>query len=599
MSDAILGMSNDEIVAAAQEMGLTDSSTRVVGVYYEGSIDVLSAGFFGAGGEYVRFVGVDLDTGERVVANYGGLSVGGGVSRIPNTNVGGGAFGFTGEPSALGGWSAGGQLSAGVTTGASINLDGSGVLYFAGADTSIGFNGAVGYTYRVRVGNDLIYNFGTIDTGLEFDSLSVASEFIFGADNRTPTGGFRENEFTYEERIEGTSYTLVQEVRVLNGVANSESLSVYSSVVDEFGNPVSGEEARAILEQYGRIQNYDKFLDGFGSYPRAFSYFTRDENSEFFERGQECFGPEVPIDMWPLDPEFTPDPNNPFKQYDQDAVRAKIWKKPIHKISVGDWVVSHDKNGNMVPGYVPRTMINDAKILLDFHGTAVTSGHVYYRPDSKRADKYETLIDVLRDDGMIEDRDGVKLRAATYAPVDGPLDKFVQAVTGTLRPDGGVDIKEQGRIRLGTRFIVRNDKGRKDYSVADLIEAGGGVVGDDELIRVGDGPGIPFHWDFADTLPKPEDFVLAASGTTLEDIYKAAEWESQGPRLPAPMMLDGGPVQPLKGAELSVMPRNEPLNLGHTPEAPQKPQRMMNRKQRKAMEAKSRKAAKARKRAGN
>lgn len=273
---------------------------------------------------------------------------------------------------------------------------------------------------------------------------------------------------------------------------------------------------------------------------------------------QECFGPEVPIDMWPFDPEFAPDPNNSFQQYDQDAVRAKIWKKPIELICVGDWVVSHDKNGNMVPGYVPRIMTNDAKILLDFHGTAVTPGHVYYRPDSKRAEKYETLIDVLRDDGMIEDRDGVKLRAATYAPVDGPLDKFVQAVTGTLRPDVGVDIKEQGRIRLGTRFIVRKDKGRKDYSVADLIEAGGGVVGDDELIRVGDGPGVPFHWDFGDTLPKPEDFVLAASGTTLEDIYKAAEWESQGPRLPAPMVLDGGPVRPLKGAELSAMPRNEP-----------------------------------------
>ncbi len=196
------------------------------------------------------------------------------------------------------------------------------------------------------------------------------------------------------------------------------------------------------------------------------------------------------------------------------------------------------------------------------------------------------MIDVLRDDGMIEDRDGVKLRAATYAPVDGPLDKFVKAVTGTLRPDGGVDIKEQGRIRLGTRFIVRNDKGRKDYSVADLIEAGGGVVGDDELIRVGDGPGIPFHWDFGDTLPKPEDFVLAASGTTLEDIYKAAEWEDQGPRLPAPMVLDRGPVQPLKGVALSAMPRNELLDMAHAPMA------ALNRKQRKAMEAKQRKATK-------
>ena len=43
----------------------------------------------------------------------------------------------------------------------------------------------------------------------------------------------------------------------------------------------------------------------------------------------QCFGPEVPIDMWPLDPEFSPDPDNPFKQYDQDAVRARIWKQSI------------------------------------------------------------------------------------------------------------------------------------------------------------------------------------------------------------------------------------------------------------------------------
>ncbi len=285
-----------------------------------------------------------------------------------------------------------------------------------------------------------------------------------------------------------------------------------------------------------------------------------------------CFGPAVPIDMWPLDPAFAPDPNNPYKQYDQDAVRAKIWKKPISEIEVGDWVVSHDKNGNMVPGYVPRTMTNDSKILLDFHGTAVTPGHVYYRPDSKLADKYETLIDVLRDDGMIEDCDGVKLRAATYAPVGGLLDGFVQAVTGIRKADGTLDgYKDQGRIRLGTRFLIGTGKTRKSFTVADLIKAGGGVVGEDELIRVGDGPAMPFHWEFGDMLPKPEDFVLACSGTTLEEIYKVAEWESQGPRLPAPMVLDRGPVQPLTGAALSAMPRNEPLDVAHISYTSDKP----------------------------
>lgn len=271
--------------------------------------------------------------------------------------------------------------------------------------------------------------------------------------------------------------------------------------------------------------------------------------------------------MWPLDPELAPDPNNPYKQYDQDVVRAKIWTKPISEIEVGDYVVSHDKNGNMVPGYVPRIMVNDAKILLDFHGTRVTPGHVYYRPDSNRADKYETLIDILREDGMIENRDGVELRAATNAPVDGPLDGFVKAVTGTRNVDGTVDLKEVGRIRLGTRFLVSAGKEHKSFAVADLIKAGGGVVDDDELIRIGDGPGMPFHWEFGDTLPKPEDFVLACSSTTLKDIYMAAEWESQAPRLPAPVVLDGGPVQPLSSAALSIRPRNEPLNVVHTSSA--------------------------------
>lgn len=66
--------------------------------------------------------------------------------------------------------------------------------------------------------------------------------------------------------------------------------------------------------------------------------------------------------------------------------------------------------------------------------------------------------------------------------------------------------------------------------------------------------------------------MLACSGTTLEDIYKAAEWESQGPRLPAPMVLDRGPVQPLKGAALSAIPRNEPLNVAHAPVAATDPE---------------------------
>ncbi len=307
----------------------------------------------------------------------------------------------------------------------------------------------------------------------------------------------------------------------------------------------------------------------------------------------QCFGAEVPIDMWPLDSDLKPGPDG---IYDQDEVRVKIWQKPIELIRVGDIVVSFDENDNLVPGPVTRTMTNNAKILLNFHGTRVTPGHVYYCPDSKKSYKYETLIDILRDDGVIKHQDGTLIRAATNVPVDSPRDGFVRAATQTRKADGSLEQMNEGRIRLGTRFLVGTGKERKSFAVADLIEAGGGVVGDDELIRVGDGDPMPFLWDFGDTLPKPEDFVLACSGTTLEDIYKAAEWEAQGPRLPAPMVLDRGPVQPLKGAALSAMPRNEPLGVVHSPMASAKPQRTLNRKQRKAMEARQRKAAKSGKR---
>ncbi|WP_299681381.1 hypothetical protein [uncultured Roseobacter sp.] len=271
----------------------------------------------------------------------------------------------------------------------------------------------------------------------------------------------------------------------------------------------------------------------------------------------ECFGPDTAIDMWPLDPEFAPDPRNPNKIFDQDAVRAKIWKKPIVMIRKGDVVVSFDKNDNLMPGRVTRTFENDSKILLDCFGTRVTPGHVYFRPDSEKADKFECLLDILRDDGMIQNVEGKNIRAATNVPVGDPRDGFVWAITQE-RKDGFLVEKERGRIRLGTRFIV---DGKTSQCVADVIAAKGGTVGDDELIRVGDAAPAPFVWEHGATLPKPEDFVLLASGTTLIDIYKAGEWESRRPQMPAPMVMDGGPVQPLSATAHSAMPRNQPLGL--------------------------------------
>ncbi len=127
-------------------------------------------------------------------------------------------------------------------------------------------------------------------------------------------------------------------------------------------------------------------------------------------------------------------------------------------------------------------------------------------------------------------------------------------------------------------------------SLDDLIQAGGGTVTEEGLIRIGIQQ-MPFHWTFSAALPKPEDYILERSGTTVEDIYKAAEWESHRPHMPPPMVRDGGPVQPLSHTSLSMMPRNTPLASQDDTYAGG-PRLMLNRKQRKAMAAKQRKVSK-------
>lgn len=313
-----------------------------------------------------------------------------------------------------------------------------------------------------------------------------------------------------------------------------------------------------------------------------------DEWAEILGRGrfEECFGSGTPIGMWPLDTLLKPGAEG---VYDQDKVRAKIWTKSIEKIRIEDCVVSFDEKGNLVPGRVTKTFQNDVKILLDFFGTRVTPGHVYYRTDSKKAHKFETLIDVLRDDGVIQNVEGVDIRAATGLPTSDARDGFVWAVTGQLSEGSdSVAVVEQAKIRRGTRVIT--DDGR-DLCVEDFIVAGGGTVNEDGFVCIGDQQ-MPFHWIFGDTLPKPEDYVLQRSGTTLEEIYKASEWEDQRPHMPVPMVRDGGPVQPLSQAGLSAMPANAPkaFEAGATPTGP-----VLNRKHRKAAEATLRKFTKLKK----
>ncbi|WP_420861274.1 hypothetical protein [Algirhabdus cladophorae] len=265
---------------------------------------------------------------------------------------------------------------------------------------------------------------------------------------------------------------------------------------------------------------------------------------------EKCFSAGTLIDMWPRDLDLEP---NAEGHYDLATVIPLIWTKPIEEIVPTDIVVSFTAEGNLVPGKVSRIFTNKAILLLDYFGTGVTPGHVYYRPDSKRPSKFEALIDVLRDDGILERSDGVHIRAATGGQVGSVEDGFVWAVAGTMGQDGSVVVVDKRRLRLGTRIVTEDGS---SVSIGDAIASAGGVVTADELIADGTGE-KPFYWSFGPKLPLPEDYILQRSGVTLEDIYRAAEWEVR-PHMPPPLVLDGGPVQPLDPAEREKMAANVP-----------------------------------------
>lgn len=207
-------------------------------------------------------------------------------------------------------------------------------------------------------------------------------------------------------------------------------------------------------------------------------------------------------------------------------------KKPIEKIEVGDVIVSYDRVGSLRPGRVTRTFVKEVEHVLDFFGTGITPGHVTLCGEGKFAGQHVPIIDILRTDGAIVRKDGTLVRAATGCALGSEGDKFISVITGIQLSDGRFKVKETGRLRLGTRVL--SDAG-VDVSILDLIELNGGKVTDEGMIlRTRSDAPMPFVWTFGPSLPKPEDYVLSRSGFTLEDIYDANEWESNGTRLPHP-----------------------------------------------------------------
>jgi hypothetical protein len=267
------------------------------------------------------------------------------------------------------------------------------------------------------------------------------------------------------------------------------------------------------------------------------------------------------------------------------GTKVSMWdgtKKPIEEVESGDIVVSYDKDGNLKPGRVKRTMTNRAKQILDVHGLMVTPGHATLCGDGRFDGQHVPILDILRSDGALVREDGTKTRAGTGCRLGTMGDRMITAIIGEQQPDGLVRIAEVGQIRAGTRFITEDGE---DVSVLDMILKSGGRLTEDGMIQTNaNGPKMPFRWTFTASLPKPEDYVLQRSATHLQDIYQANEWESVRPSMPIPMGGEAGATLSRHPALVAAAPVNVPLALRNRPDAPQ-----MSRKYRRAAEAKARK----------
>lgn len=281
-------------------------------------------------------------------------------------------------------------------------------------------------------------------------------------------------------------------------------------IVDADGNALSYQKAKEYLPDLGPGVRFDP-IDG-----KVTVKYTLDLERVRREQDAtppECFAPGTPVTM------------------------ADGTIKPIEDVQPGDEVLSYDADGELKSGRVTRTFVNEVRCLLDLHGLMVTPGHATFCAEGRFEGRHVPVIDILRSDGAMMRADGTKVRAATGAEVGSLDDRRVQCVLTRPAKDGsGLIAIGTHHMRYGTRTILEDGR---DVSIRELVEAQGGTLTDQGLIEM---PGIapgPFNWSAVQPMfPKPEDYVLARSGLTLDEIYEADEWETAQPEMPAPATLD-------------------------------------------------------------
>ncbi|CAN0534530.1 unnamed protein product, partial [Laminaria digitata] len=211
-------------------------------------------------------------------------------------------------------------------------------------------------------------------------------------------------------------------------------------------------------------------------------------------------------------------------------------QKPIEKISIGDQVMAFDPflnegRGGLRASRITQTHATPNRVVIDFHGTGVTPGHLFLCGDGPDEGDYAMLLDIIRADGAVVRADGSRVRAATNCELGSDGDRmltvgyFIDSEDAHAR-QGEVRI---ARMRAGTRLL--SDDG-KDWSFLDALAEQDFEFFEDGLVaQAGEEP-HPFYYFGAP--PKPEDYILKKSGFTLDQLLAADEVMDEMDGIPVP-----------------------------------------------------------------
>jgi len=210
-------------------------------------------------------------------------------------------------------------------------------------------------------------------------------------------------------------------------------------------------------------------------------------------------------------------------------------EKPIEAMRVGDKVLGMQETGGGGPlqvGEVTTVWSRQVDHVLDFFGTQVTPGHHFLRGDGPKEGRYQALLDILCEDGVLLRKSGARVRAATNCKVGSEGDRLIPI---DWTEDGGKTF-QRDRIRLGTPFLL---PGRQYITVQHFIAQLGYRLTEEGLVDYGDGqPPRPFQSKVPP--PRPEAYVLAVSGKTLEELRQAPDdFERSGMPIFDPASLPG------------------------------------------------------------